>query len=115
MVYTENSLEFTKACEYLSWNHDTSTRHRSETNGIAERAVRRVKEGNQDYMNHGRDKRWMVLVFQADEKTLYAMYTEYTPVACITNTTVFSQAQITYVLVAQGREGLSRIVSSFCA
>ena len=29
----------------LSWNHCTSTPHRSETNGIAERAVRRVKEG----------------------------------------------------------------------
>ena len=28
-------------------------------------------------------------------------YTEYTPVACIMNTTVFSQAQITYVFVAQ--------------
>ena len=33
------------ACEDLSWNHCTSTPHRSETNGIAERAVRRVKEG----------------------------------------------------------------------
>ena len=31
--------------EELSWNHCTSTPHRSETNGIAERAVRRVKEG----------------------------------------------------------------------
>ena len=40
-----NSLEFGKACEDLSWNHCTSTPHRSETNGIAERAVRRVKEG----------------------------------------------------------------------
>ena len=29
----------------LSWNHCTSTPHQSETNGIAERAVRRVKEG----------------------------------------------------------------------
>ena len=38
-------LEFGKACEDLSWNHCTSTPHRSETNGIAERAVRRVKEG----------------------------------------------------------------------
>ena len=35
-----------KAFEDLSWNHCTSTPHRSETNGIAERgAVRRVKEG----------------------------------------------------------------------
>ena len=40
--YTDNSLEFGKACEDLSWNHCTSTPHRSETNGIAERAVHRV-------------------------------------------------------------------------
>ena len=45
VIYTVNSLEFGKACEDLSWNHCTSTPHRSETNGIAERAVRRVKEG----------------------------------------------------------------------
>ena len=45
VIYTDNSLEFGKACEHLSWNHCTSTPHRSETNGIAERAVRRVKEG----------------------------------------------------------------------
>ena len=29
----------------ISWHHCTSTPHRSETNGIAERAVRRVMEG----------------------------------------------------------------------
>ena len=45
VIYTDNSLEFGKACEDLSWNHSTSTPHRSETDGIAERAVRRVKEG----------------------------------------------------------------------
>ena len=45
VIYTANSLEFGKACEDLSWNHCTSTPHRSETNGIAERGVRRVKEG----------------------------------------------------------------------
>ena len=45
VIYTDNSLEFGKACEDLSWNHCTSTPHRSETNEIAERAVRRVKEG----------------------------------------------------------------------
>ena len=44
VMYTDNSLEFGKTCEDLSWNHSTSTPHRSETNGIAERAVRRVKE-----------------------------------------------------------------------
>ena len=40
VIYTDNSLEFGEACEDLSWNHCTSTPHRSETNGIAERAVR---------------------------------------------------------------------------
>ena len=45
VMYTDNSSEFGKYCEGLSWNHCVSTPHRSETNGIAERAVRRVKEG----------------------------------------------------------------------
>ena len=45
VIYTDNSLEFGKAWEDLSWNHCTSTPHRSETIGIAERAVRRVREG----------------------------------------------------------------------
>ena len=45
VIYTDNSFEFGKVCEDLSWNHCTSTPHRSGTNGIAERAVRRVKEG----------------------------------------------------------------------
>ena len=39
-IYTDNSLEFNEACEELSSNHERST----ETNGIAARAVRRVKE-----------------------------------------------------------------------
>ena len=45
VIYAGNSLEFGKSCEELSWNHCASTPRRSETNGIAERAVRRVKEG----------------------------------------------------------------------
>ena len=45
VIYTDSSLELGKVCEDLSWNHCTSTPHRSETNGVAERAVRRVKEG----------------------------------------------------------------------
>ena len=45
VIYNDNSWEFGKACEHLAWNHCTSAPHRSETNGIAERAVRRVKEG----------------------------------------------------------------------
>ena len=43
VIYTDNSSEFGKACEDLSWNHCTSTPHGSETNGIAESAVRRMK------------------------------------------------------------------------
>ena len=41
---TDNSLEFGKAGEDLCWSHCTSTPHRSETNGIAEKGCR-VKEG----------------------------------------------------------------------
>ena len=44
VIYTDNSIEFGKSCEDLSWNHSTSTPHRSETNGFVERAVRRIKE-----------------------------------------------------------------------
>ena len=45
VICTDTSLKFGKSCGDLSWNHGTSTPHRSETHGIAERAVRRVKEG----------------------------------------------------------------------
>ena len=45
VIYTGNALEFGKLCEDLSWNQSTSTPHRSETDGIAGRAVRRVEEG----------------------------------------------------------------------
>ena len=59
VIYTDNSLEFGKACEDLSWNHCTSTPHRSETNGIAERAVRRVKEGTSAVlMQSGLNENW---------------------------------------------------------
>ena len=44
VIHNDNTLEFGKSCEELFWNHRTSTPHRSEANGIAERAVRRVKE-----------------------------------------------------------------------
>ena len=45
VIYTDTSSEYGKACEDISWNHRISTLHRSETSGIAQRAVRRVKEG----------------------------------------------------------------------
>ena len=59
VIYTDNSLEFGKYCEEISWNHCTSTPHRSETNGIAERAVRRVKEGTSSVLlQSGLDNEW---------------------------------------------------------
>ena len=59
VIYTDNSLEFGKACEDLSWNYCTSTPHRSETNGLAERAVRRVKEGTSAVLLQSRlDENW---------------------------------------------------------
>ena len=45
VIFTDNSKECGKSCEDLFWNHCASTPHRSETHGIAERAVRRVNEG----------------------------------------------------------------------
>ena len=60
VIETDNSLEFGKACEDLSWNQCTSTPHRSETNAIAERAVRRVKEGTSAILLQSSlgDKKW---------------------------------------------------------
>ena len=58
-MYTDNSLEFGKSCEDLTWSHRTSTPHRSETKGIAERAVRRVKEGTSAVLlQSGLDEKW---------------------------------------------------------
>ena len=45
VIYSEYSLEFGKGCFDLSRNHCTSNPHRSDTNGNAERAVRRIEEG----------------------------------------------------------------------
>ena len=61
VIGTDNSLEFGKVCEDLSWNHCTSTPHRSETHGIAERAVRRLKEGTSAMpLQSGVDNEWWV-------------------------------------------------------
>ena len=57
--FTLTILGIWQSCEDLSWNHCTSTPHRSETNGIAERAVRRVKEGTSAVLlQSGLDENW---------------------------------------------------------
>ena len=63
VIYTDNSSEFGKYCEEFSWNHCTSTPHRSQTNGIAERAVRRIKEGTSVVLlQSGLDENgWLIL------------------------------------------------------
>ena len=59
VIYTDNSLEFGKSYEELSWNHRASTPYRSETNGIAERAIRRIKEGTAAVLvQSGSDEKW---------------------------------------------------------
>ena len=44
-VYTDGSKEFENACKDLGYLHDVSTPHAPETNGIIERANRRIIEG----------------------------------------------------------------------
>ena len=44
-MFSDNSMEIFKHCEELNWKHERPTPRRSETNGIADRPVRRVKEG----------------------------------------------------------------------
>ena len=59
VIYTDNSLEFGKSCEDLALNHCTSISHRSETNGTAERAARRIEEGTSAVlMQSGLDEKW---------------------------------------------------------
>ena len=68
----------------ISWNHRTFTHHGSDTNDIAERAVRRVKEGTSAVqLQSGLDEQWWadsvecycylrnVHDLLADGKTLY--------------------------------------------
>ena len=59
VIYADSSIYFGKYCEDLSWNHCRSTPHRSETNGIAERAVRKIKEGTSAVLlQSGLDEKW---------------------------------------------------------
>ena len=67
VTYTDNSLEFGRSCEESSWNHCTSTPHRSETNVIAERTVRRVREGTSAVLlQSGLDNEWWADSMECD-------------------------------------------------
>ena len=61
VICADKSLEFGKPCEESSWHHCTSTPHRSETNGIVQRAVRRIKEGTfAVLLQSDQDEKWSV-------------------------------------------------------
>ena len=45
ILYSDCSKELKKACNDLDFLADTSTPHRPQSNGVAERCQRRVKEG----------------------------------------------------------------------
>ena len=59
IIHTDDSLECIRACEDLCWNEDKSTPYRSETNGIAENAVRSVREGTSALLlQSGLSEKW---------------------------------------------------------
>ena len=44
-IYTDQAVELIKACRQLTYNHDTSTPYRHQSNAHAERIVKKVVEG----------------------------------------------------------------------
>ena len=76
VTHTAHSQEFWQTCEDLSWNHCTSKPHRSETNGIAERAVRGIKEGTSAVLlQSSLDERWCVTAIFETSQIYYLMGT----------------------------------------
>ena len=60
-IYADSSSEPGKSCEDLLWHHRASTFYCSETNGVAERVVRGVKEGTSAVLlQSGLDKKMVV-------------------------------------------------------
>ena len=66
-IFTDNSVEFIKACQDLQWTHDQSTPYRLEANGTPERVDQRVKEEQRQRRfkvvrpNDGGSVRWNVI------------------------------------------------------
>ena len=60
VIYADNSLEYGKACEDLSWNRCPSTPHRPETNRMAERVELLQHCCNQVWMKNGGRISWNV-------------------------------------------------------
>ena len=57
--YSDGAPELAKAARDLGWRHATSTPGRPETNGVAERAVRKVLEGARTALEHaGLPPKW---------------------------------------------------------
>ena len=64
VIYADSSSEPGKSCEDLLWHHRTSTLYCSETNGFAERAVTRVKEGTSAVLlQSGLDEKMVVWLY----------------------------------------------------
>ena len=58
-IKTDSSMEFIRACKELNWSHERSAPRRTGTNEIAERALRRVKEGTSPVLvQSGRQESW---------------------------------------------------------
>ena len=57
--YSDNALELAKSVRSMGWRHDTCTENRPQTNGVAERAVRRVLDGSRTVLfQSGMDHSW---------------------------------------------------------
>ena len=58
-LYSDNSAEIIAAAKELKWLHDTSTPYRPQTNGVAERAIQRMKQGTRAVLlQSGLGHRW---------------------------------------------------------